>query len=254
MTTGSSSSLAALLQRSGLDDHEEILEAANKALKESKHDNTAQRVRLVALLQLDRYEDALRVIDEGGPGLRDAARLECAYALYKAGDLEKAEQLAAGGKQRGLEHLYGQVLYRAERFELAAHTYDELARSAPLHHESGDLQINREAIDAQLHWAGRGNVSLKKKLNRQDLEQFETTYNAACGYLARGELKQAALLLSRAKGTSSFRNYWTFSNATLTVVARFMQCRRGALGRRKGKRNPPDTTPAAVCAVPDGQD
>lgn len=198
--TGSSKSLAALLQRSALDDHEEILEAANNALKESKHDVRAQRVRLIALLQLDRYEDALRVLKEGGVGLQDAARLECAYALYKAGSWEEAEQLAAGGTQRGLEHLYAQLLYRAERFELAAKTYDELAHRAPFRHEISDLQINRAAIDAQLHWAGQGNLWPKKKLNREDLEQFEMTYNAACGYLAKGELKQAALLLSRAKG------------------------------------------------------
>ena len=221
MTTASSKSLAALLQRSALDDHEEILETANNALRGSKHDTTAQHVRLIALLQLDRYEDAVRVVNESGAGLQDVARLECAYALYKAGDLEKAEQVAAGQKQRGLEHLYAQVLYRAERFDLAAKTYDELARRAPLRHESSDLQINRAAIDAQLQWVAQENLPSKKKLNREDLDQFETTYNAACGYLAKGELKQAALLLSRAKGasTSTIGPFWI---ATLTVITRLM--------------------------------
>lgn len=35
---------------------------------------------------------------------------------------------------------------------------------------------------------------------REDLEAFETTYNAACEYIARGQFDEAYLLLKRAKG------------------------------------------------------
>ena len=41
----------------------------------------------------------------------------------------------------------------------------------------------------------------KKRAGREDLESFETTYNAACSYIARGELAQGLLLLRKAKGT-----------------------------------------------------
>ena len=40
----------------------------------------------------------------------------------------------------------------------------------------------------------------KKKLGREDLEAFETAYNAACGSIARGELGQGEVLLKRARG------------------------------------------------------
>ena len=40
----------------------------------------------------------------------------------------------------------------------------------------------------------------KKKPGREDLEAFETAYNAACGSIARGELGQGEVLLKRAKG------------------------------------------------------
>ena len=40
----------------------------------------------------------------------------------------------------------------------------------------------------------------KKKAGREDLEAFETAYNAACGCIARGELGQGEILLKRAKG------------------------------------------------------
>ena len=40
----------------------------------------------------------------------------------------------------------------------------------------------------------------KTKAEREDLEAFETAYNAACISIARGELGQAEVLLKRATG------------------------------------------------------
>lgn len=40
----------------------------------------------------------------------------------------------------------------------------------------------------------------EKKLGRENLEAFETAYNAACGSIARGELGQGEVLLKRARG------------------------------------------------------
>ena len=40
----------------------------------------------------------------------------------------------------------------------------------------------------------------KKKPGREDMEAFETAYNAACGSIARGELGQGEVLLRRARG------------------------------------------------------
>lgn len=67
-------------------------------------------------------------------------------------------------------------------------------------HEENDLRINQGALDAQLEWKGYGDKVQKKKPSREDLEAFETAYNAACGSIARGELSQAEILLKRAKG------------------------------------------------------
>ena len=40
----------------------------------------------------------------------------------------------------------------------------------------------------------------KAKATREDLEAFETAYNAGCVCIARGELGQAEFLLKRARG------------------------------------------------------
>lgn len=198
-------SLSALLQQTTLDDHEEVLKIANNVLKTSKTDITAQHIRLVALLKLDRYDDALRVLAEAGDGLKERATLEWAYALYRTGQLAEAEEALKGDSSgdRSNAILEAQTAYRLEDFARAAALYGQLARQEGADDsEESDLKINRSAVDAQLAWAGPAQLSHKKQPDREDLEQFDTTFNAACCYIARAEYKQAGFLLQRAKGLS----------------------------------------------------
>ena len=92
--------------------------------------------------------------------------------------------------------------YRVENFSDAAEIYEDLASSHATTHldEENDLRINSGATDAQLEWKKQGDLARKKKPSREDLEVFETAYNAACGSIARGELGQSEILLRRAKG------------------------------------------------------
>lgn len=62
-----------------------------------------------------------------------------------------------------------------------------------------DLRINTGATYAQLEWAGRASADAPQKPSREDMEAFETAYNAACQSIARDELGQAEVLLRRAK-------------------------------------------------------
>ena len=90
----SSRSLSALLKQATIEDHEEIIKACNAALKQSKGDQDAQQIKVIALLKLDRYDEALRVLEDGGNALGQRAKLERAYALYKVGDLAQAQEVA----------------------------------------------------------------------------------------------------------------------------------------------------------------
>lgn len=103
--------LSALLQRTSIDDHEEILKACNASLKHSKGDLELQHIKLVALLKLDRYDDALRVLEEGGDRLKQRVPTERAYALYKIGDFEEAKSVAKRvSEQRGARHVEAQAV------------------------------------------------------------------------------------------------------------------------------------------------
>lgn len=193
-----STDLTSLLRQTHLDDHEDVLKASNGALKKAKTDTQAQHVKVVALLNLDRFDDAARVFEEGGEALKEQASLEYAYALYKTGKLDEAEKVARSSDQRGYKHVLAQTSYRAERFETTAELYAQLAAQGA-HEEENDIRINSGAADAQLEWAGKGDLVQKKKPTREDIEGFEAAYNAACGSIARGELGQGEVLLKRAK-------------------------------------------------------
>lgn len=204
MSSNPAATLTSLLRATTIEDHEDILKASNAVLKTSKADQNALHTRVVALLKLDRFDDALRALDDGGDKLAATCRLEKAYALYKLGNLEDAEKLIPGtaAADRGLLHVAAQVAYRSERFEDAAKIYQQLSeQEARFDGEENDLRINGSAADAQLEWQGKGGkvVSSRKKPSREDLEAFETAYNAACGCIARGDLAVGSMLLKRAR-------------------------------------------------------
>ena len=107
----SSKTLSALLQRTSIDDHEEVLKACTTSLKQSKGDLELQHIKLVALLKLDRYDDALRVLEEGGERLKQRAPVERAYALYKVGDYEEAKSVAKRvSEERVARHIEAQAV------------------------------------------------------------------------------------------------------------------------------------------------
>ncbi|KAF2277972.1 signal recognition particle protein-like protein [Westerdykella ornata] len=197
MTT-SSKSLPALLAQTSLDDHEEILKAANAAIKKSKADIDAHHAKAVALLKLDRYDDAVKIFTDT-PQLQERTPFEYAYALYKSGEASQAVEVAQrDSSSRAMKHVLAQAAYRSENFEQAAAVYRQLSSDRHADEEA-DIKINWSAVDAQLEWSGKGHLAQTKKAGRDDLQAFETAYNTACGCISRDELQQAEICLKRAK-------------------------------------------------------
>ncbi|KAL9112617.1 MAG: hypothetical protein Q9227_003188 [Pyrenula ochraceoflavens] len=196
-------SLQSLLSRTTLDDHEEVLKAANGALKTSKNDSEAQHARVVALLKLDRYDDAVRVFEEAGDALKQKAGLEYAYGLYKTGRLKEAREAASHVEGQGARFVEAQAAYRGEDFEVARSIFREAeARSRRDANLGEEFKANMGAVEAQILWRGRGEAMEElrtKKAKREELETFELAYNAACRSIAQGNLQQAEVLLKRAK-------------------------------------------------------
>ncbi|PHH84989.1 hypothetical protein CDD83_1073 [Cordyceps sp. RAO-2017] len=189
--------LSKLLQAATIFDHEEVLRNAIAALQDNQRDNIVQHIQIVALLKLDRFDNALSVIYESGKRLESRCVLEKAYALYKLGRLDEAAFAleSHGLGERSLQHVAAQVAYRAERFVKANAIYRLLGGSDAAC-ECNDLSINVSATEAQTEWQGFSNAStlLLEPLS----DTFELCYNMACAHLARGSYKTANKLLQRA--------------------------------------------------------
>lgn len=105
--------LSSLLGQTSITDHDQVLSAADVALTKSKGDLQAHHVKIVALLNLDRFQDAIHAVETGGSEVQERARLEYAYALYKAGQPGKAAEIArqnASESDRGLRHVEAQAV------------------------------------------------------------------------------------------------------------------------------------------------
>lgn len=195
--------LSSLLRAATIDDHDEVLRTANAALKADKNDATAQTTRVVALLKLDRFDDALRALAEGGVKLEATCAIEKAYALYKTGNLDDAAAFlkSAGLDKTGFSHIAAQVAYRSERFDEAHAIYKRLLDSSP-GSEENDLNINSKAAFAQSQWQSYSRSSPVAPSNvskgQSSSDAFELCYNEACAYIASQDLDTAANLLQRA--------------------------------------------------------
>ena len=101
--------LNALLKRATIEDHEEILQACNATLAQTKGNLEAQHAKVIALLKLERYNDALNFFEESGEKLKTHAQLEHAYALYKSENFDLAYGIAKQiNEDRGARHLEAQ--------------------------------------------------------------------------------------------------------------------------------------------------
>ncbi|KAF1812632.1 hypothetical protein P152DRAFT_435944 [Eremomyces bilateralis CBS 781.70] len=195
----SKDSLAALLGAISLEDHEQTVKLAENLLKKSSSDAKVQRARIVALLNLDRYEEAIQAIEKASRSFQQDCSLEYSYALYRCGRLQDAINIAGDKGSEGSKHLLAQTHYRLEAFENSAALYKELASQSNLDEdEVNDIVINRGAVNAQLAWKGRDDISLGLD-EGAGLESFEASFNEACACLGRGELARGEALLKKAQ-------------------------------------------------------
>ncbi|CUS07705.1 unnamed protein product [Tuber aestivum] len=199
-------SLLSTLSIAGEADHVSVLKHANNVLKSEKSHKRALHTKAVALINLDRYEDAFSQLSV--PELAGEAALERAYCLYKLGSLEDALAAAVEGNwgdrkdDRGLKHVEAQAAYRLEKFDQAAGIYAGLSRGGyQAENEDYDMSVNISATNAQLVWANGSAASGGKgnKVDRSALDSFETAFNSACGAIARRAFEQALVLLKRAR-------------------------------------------------------
>ena len=110
--------------------HKKALKLCDDILKVSPGDADAIRCKVVALVELTRYDAAVEACDAAPADVRDDLAFEHAYSLYRSNDIDAAlavleKNKADEGSFRVLQ-LRAQLLYRDGRAEESARIYEEL--------------------------------------------------------------------------------------------------------------------------------
>lgn len=184
---------------------DEILEVAPPGGGDADAD-AALNCKVVALLFLNKFGDALKTIEDAGAG-GDFA-YERAYCLFRTQKLEAALRAVTGCPENTfrVRELKAQILYRLERFGECTQLYQDLISEAG--NGGGGGEGGKDDFEAERYtnlaaaYAGAAAVDPMDELVRSAAPvaqgTYELAYNEACLELARGALSAAASALERA--------------------------------------------------------
>ncbi|VEU22290.1 DEKNAAC103413 [Brettanomyces naardenensis] len=160
------------------DSHRQVYHIGRDVLKRDPTNVQALKQCLVALINMDNYEAAVKLIDSHKDllGSDDASDklllLEKAYIYYKIGNDGKLEELIPLGKTvRGFQHVLAQHYYRVGRSGEALEIYQKLLTRPQ--GEEADLSVNERAVLSQIKYEDPSvSVPLKSTANAGSYDQI----------------------------------------------------------------------------------
>ncbi|NXH27010.1 SRP72 protein, partial [Myiagra hebetior] len=166
-------------------------------LQINKDDVTALQCKVVCLIQNGNFKEALAVINTHTKVLTsDVIAFEKAYCEYRLNRIESALKTIQSASQQTdkLKELYGQVLYRLERYDDCLAAYRDLIRNSQDEYEEERKTNLSAVVAAQSTW---------EKVVPEDLglreATYELCYNSACALIGQGKLNEAMKKLQKAE-------------------------------------------------------
>uniref|UniRef100_A0A3B5MHV6 Signal recognition particle subunit SRP72 n=1 Tax=Xiphophorus couchianus TaxID=32473 RepID=A0A3B5MHV6_9TELE len=178
-------------------DYTRALKALSKILHENRDDVTALHCKIVCLVQNGSFKEALNVMNTHTKVLGSEVVFEKAYCEYRLNRVESALKTIENAPDQTdkLKELYGQVLYRLERYDECKTIYTDLIRNSQDEYEE-ERKTNLAAVVAAM--------SQWEKAPMEDLGLSESTYelcyNTACALIGQGQLTEAFNTLRQAEG------------------------------------------------------
>uniref|UniRef100_A0A8C6EXY2 Signal recognition particle subunit SRP72 n=1 Tax=Marmota marmota marmota TaxID=9994 RepID=A0A8C6EXY2_MARMA len=178
-------------------DFTRALKTVNKILQINKDDVTALHCKVVCLIQNGSFKEALNVINTHTKVLaNNSLSFEKAYCEYRLNRVENALKTIESANQQTdkLKELYGQVLYRLERYDECLAVYRDLVRNSQDDYDEERKTNLSAVIAAQSNWE----KVVPENLGLQE-GTHELCYNSACALIGQGQLNQAMKILQKAE-------------------------------------------------------
>ncbi|KAL2635678.1 hypothetical protein R1flu_007157 [Riccia fluitans] len=178
--------------------YKQILKVTDDILKLSQGDKDAVECKVVALIQLDDFDQALAVIDSS-PGI-DLV-FQKAYCLYKRNRLQEAlTALQNTEKSSPVLQLEAQIQFKLGNFTACIANHEKLLQK---HQKIDSDEVKSNVIAAYVSGGRSKEVpSLMESMKVTAKSNFYLAYNAACALTEKGDYTKAEehLLLARRIG------------------------------------------------------
>ncbi|KAI6192365.1 Signal recognition particle subunit SRP72 [Aphelenchoides bicaudatus] len=177
-------------------DYHKLLETANQLVALNPSGVPVHKFKLVALIKLGLFEEALKLIKEvPAKQLGDTTVARC-YILYRQNKNEEAlaELNKADAEDPSVLELKAQLYYRMNRFQEAHDIYRTLCRDLDDDDFEDLRRANLLAATAKLEESGT-----HKDPTTSELDTHEQLYNQACHLIACKQLGEASKFLKLAE-------------------------------------------------------
>ncbi|XP_061832600.1 signal recognition particle subunit SRP72 isoform X2 [Nerophis lumbriciformis] len=177
-------------------DYTRALKALSKILQENRDDVTALHCKTVCFVQNGNFKEALNLMNTHSKVLGSELVFEKAYCEYRLNRVDSSLKTIENATEQTdkLRELYGQVLYRLERYDECKSVYKDLIRNSQDEYEEERKTNLAAVVAATSQW---GNTPLEE-LGLPD-STYELCYNTACSLIGQFKLTEAYNKLQKAE-------------------------------------------------------
>ncbi|XP_061747936.1 signal recognition particle subunit SRP72 isoform X1 [Nerophis ophidion] len=177
-------------------DYTRALKALSKILQENRDDVTALHCKTVCFVQNGNFKEALNLMNTHAKVIGSELVFEKAYCEYRLNRVDSSLKTIENATEQTdkLRELYGQVLYRLERYDECKSVYKDLIRNSQDEYEEERKTNLAAVVAATSQW---GNTPLEE-LGLPD-STYELCYNTACSLIGQFKLTEAYNKLQKAE-------------------------------------------------------
>ncbi|VDP12897.1 unnamed protein product [Soboliphyme baturini] len=206
-------------------DYERVLKTCNRILKVAQNDSLVLRYKVLSLIHLSKFEEALQFIKKitslvSKPKSRDAGefifeKAYCEYRMNRPAEALKTLRDAGGELDFRCKELMAQLHYRLEEYDECYRLYKDLVKNSADEFDN-EREANLLAVCAQLRYSNEHQPEVQSVA----ADSFEQLYNNACGLIAAKEYAEALNVLGEAevKYNSSISNQEDHTDDELTTI------------------------------------
>ncbi|KAL3290204.1 hypothetical protein HHI36_023563 [Cryptolaemus montrouzieri] len=160
-------------------EYERALKTANKIIGIAPHDGSAFQCKIVCLIQLNRFEEAIQLLNKKAE-FASSLIFEKAYCHYRINQHEEALKVIEKSSEvddNRIKELKAQVLYRLEKYDDASKLYQDILKNS-----DDDYEDERNTnLSATLLYSKESSVNI------DDLREntYELCFNKACLLISR---------------------------------------------------------------------